>query len=492
MRKSFFLFLLILIPAFCFAQAFGFDDYDDEKEKTSFLPFSLEISGEVEAGPLLVHDFKGGKSSESFSMWDMLEAGLNFEVNSKHAVFFAGLYFSSSSIDELRNGEVDNVYTPLIIDELYLGGFFDRLKVYAGFKKLRWGKMFSSGPLDVINPLDYSDLTSLTEVQEMKIARPMLHFSLEVADTSTVEAVFIPNFAPHRFSRNGRWVPDEYTNVASVYAAGILNRAIQRYPAFAPIISGAFSEMSGGFSSDDYPFPGTTTPDFFQAGLRFNTTLGPCDFGFQYFYGNSFLPSVSMNGVDDFINDLVSKFPSLTPDFDLLSPHIEYSRYHQIGVDYSQVVYGFGLRAEVAANITGDLSGGDGNVKNPFLAWSLGFDRDIFAGINVNVQCNETIRLLNDKVGINPAMDCEAGTDVTSTRLIIRISKNFFRDKLECKVVNVWDIEDSGLAIVPSVAWVLDDTRVELSSGIFTGDEKSEFGQYWQNSYIKLKVSYSF
>jgi hypothetical protein len=266
-------------------------------------------------------------------------------------------------------------------------------------------------------------------------------------------------------------------------------------PAFAPLIQEKFSQVQAAFS--DYPveFPGTETLDYFQTGIRFNTAVGRADLGFQYFYGNAFTPSVSIGGVDDFLADLMGKVlfnPSYVGNRDLLSPHIEYSRYHQIGLDWSQVLAGFTLRAEFAANITNDISGDDGRVRNPFLAWSFGFDRDIIAGLNVNIQCDETVRLLDDKVTKNPALDCEGENDITFTRLIMQFSKSFFRDRLECKFVAVWGIEDGDCVLIPSVSWTANDTRIELSSGIFAGDSSGQLGQYWENSYIKLVLRYSF
>jgi len=497
--KRAFLFL-IFIPALCFGQGFGFED-DGGEQSSSILPFSLVISGEIEAGPVLfVNDFKEKDDAEPILLSDLIGAYTSFDINGKNAQAFIGLNLSYSAFEELKNGDF-TLYPPELVDEVWLKGYFDKFSVQAGLIKLRWGRMYSPGPLDIVNPLDYSDLTNLTESREMKIARPMVHASYTVGEFSSVEAVFLPNFAPHRFAQEGRWVPAQYANVTDVFAQGILDRALQKYQPYAPLIQGAFPTMAEAFSSEYPELPDTSTPDYFQGGLRFNTVIGSADLGFQYFYGNYMRPSVSLNGVDNFIDDLAVQFPSfpsITPNPALLSPHIEYSRYHQIGVDYSQVLAGFTVRAEFAVHITRDLSGGNGKVKNPFLAWSLGLDRDIFAGVNINIQCNEAIRLLNNKIGENPAMDCEAGTDATSTRFIVQVSKSFLRDRLECKVVNIWDvanvfeIEDSGCVIIPSVAWSVNDTRLELSAGIFAGNSNSELGQYRDNSYIKLKLTYSF
>jgi hypothetical protein len=104
-----------------------------------------------------------------------------------------------------------------------------------------------------------------------------------------------------------------------------------------------------------------------------------------------------------------------------------YNPYHQIGLDYAQVIAGLNLRAELAANITEDLSGDDGGVYNP----SLGFDRDLFSGVNLNLQCGETIRLLDGE--ITTLHDIEADSDISSTRISAALSKKFLRDELDVK-----------------------------------------------------------
>jgi len=492
MKRKCAVFILLLVPLFCFAQSFGFtdEDEDEDKGKASSLPFTLTLSGEIEAGPVLfVNDFKGDTGAENINYWDFLEADVNVDISGKNAQAFIGFNLNRVAFEELIEGG-SGVYTPALIDEMWLKGYFDRFSVKAGLVKIRWGRMYSPGPLDIVNPLDYSDLTNLTDSKAMKIARPMIHASYRIGEFSEIEAVFLPNFAGHKFAQEGRWVPAQYSNIKSVFMDGVTDRAVQRGLAYLAGLGTLITTVGVENVNIPYEFPDTATPDYFQAGARFNTAIGPCDIGFQYFYGRYLRPSVSLNGIDDFISALVP-YSALAATV-LPSSHIEYSSYHQIGVDYSQVLYGFTVRAEAAAHITGDLGGGNGNVKNPFIAWALGFDRDIFAGINLNVQCNETIRLFDNKVIKNPAMDCEGADDLTSTRLILQITKSFFRDKLECKAVNIWDIEDNGLVFIPSIAWTMNDARIELSGGIFTGDKTSELGQYHDNNYVKLKINYSF
>jgi hypothetical protein len=167
-----------------------------------------------------------------------------------------------------------------------------------------------------------------------------------------------------------------------------------------------------------------------------------------------------------------------------------YNPYHQIGFDYAQVIVGFNLRAELAANITEDIKGNDGTVYNPSLAWSVGFDRDLFAGINLNLQCNETVRVLDGE--INDPHDIEADSDITSTQITAQLSKKFLQDKLELKAITLWEVESGSFLVMPALIWTKNDVAVEVSAGMFLGNDEGFFGQFHANSYVKLAMKYTF
>jgi hypothetical protein len=124
--------------------------------------------------------------------------------------------------------------------------------------------------------------------------------------------------------------------------------------------------------------------------------------------------------------------------------------------------------------------------------WSLGFDRDIVWGVNFNLQCNETIRLLYNKIGENPLLDMEADADITFTQITAILSKKFLRDELELRAAALWDIEDRDFFIVPALIWTRDAVKTELSGGIFGGRDEGQFGQYHKNSFVKIELSYTF
>jgi hypothetical protein len=347
----------------------------------------VNIGGKVSAELLgYVHDFNDTNDEKLTPLGDIISGNLNFSASGANVDALIDLKLTPASFLEL--GDLKNsVNAPQILNEAYIRAFFGSINIEAGLRKLAWGKADSLGPLDVINPLDYSDLTAITDTMSMKIARPLVHISWGIGGQSKLEAVFIPNFAGHSFSSTGRWTPNQMSKIPDLLTTDMTSRFLQRYmgdPDFMAIAMKLAGMDISGFNFGSI-IPDTRGIEYAQAGLRFTTTLGSADVGFQYFYGNLFRPAISFknDGLNAFLDDLVTQArPSnadiLAPNINLLAPQIGYNRYHQIGLDYAQVLFTLNFRSEFAVNLTEDLNGDNGSINNPFLAWSAGFDRDLF------------------------------------------------------------------------------------------------------------------
>jgi len=434
-QKIFFALLCAIICSNIHAQDFGFGFGDYETAGNSNSPIAVSIGGEVSASLLgYADDFSNGM--DHTRLGDIFSGKLNFSAGTSFA-------------DGVINLKLQPSAQPVSIDEAYVRAFFGGLEIEGGLRKLTWGKADSFGPLDVINPLDYSELTDLSDSMNLKIARPLIHASYRVGSFSKIEGVFVPTFEPLRYATEGRWVPAQMAQLNQFQAMGV------------PVVK------------DD-----TSTLDYAQVGARFTTTIGPADFGLQYYYGRLTRPAVTMTLAP----------PSPVPR----AIHFAYNPYHQIGADWAQVLFGFNVRAELALNLTGDLSGDDGSVYNPAFLGALGFDRDLVWGINLNFQCNESIRLMDNKIANNAMLDIEAGADMTSTQIIAALSKKFLRDELEARAAILYEVEAGDFLIIPSLIWTRDAVSLELSGGIFGGSKDGQFGQYKDNSFVKVALTYSF
>jgi len=443
--------LLIIISGFflcglVWSQEFGFGSFDDEDDTSnSGSGLSVSVGGQVQASMIgYFKDFSDGIKNTALG-----------DIFSGSLTFFAG----ASAAEAYISFNIEPTETPVLLDEAYVSAYLGSFEIEGGFRKLTWGKADSFGPLDVINPLDYSELTDLSDLMNFKIARPLVRLSYRFGSFSKIEGVFVPSFEPMRFAEPGsRWYPKQM-------------------------------EQLDGMESMTINKPDTSALDFAQAGLRFTTTIGSADLGIQYYYGRLTRPAINF-GFTEFQTQLPFPYPSSIQI--PTSINYAYNPYHQIGIDWAQVLLGFNIRAEFAANITEDLSGDDGAVYNPHLAWSFGFDRNLFWGINFSLQCNETIRLLNDKVSNDPMLDTEAGTDMTSTQIIGVLTKSFLRDQLELRAAFFWQAEAGDCMIIPSIVWTKDALSIELSGGFFVGNENGQFGQYKNNNFIKTALTYSF
>ncbi|MDR2485776.1 MAG: hypothetical protein LBD55_10320 [Treponema sp.] len=491
-RSYFALFFCVFIPLISLTaqDGFGFgfaDGSDDAGAAPSPIPAapSVKISGEVSAKLLgYIDDFSSFSTLKETTLGDIFAGKLNFFASALNAEGVVNLQLSPV---------FDGSASPVELGEAYLRAYFGNFSVEGGLRKLTWGKADSFGPLDVVNPIDYRDLTEMTNLMDRKIARPMVHASYTLGSFSKLEGVFIPWFQGHRFADAGRWAPSQVTAYPGLIGSEI-NAEIQRLQSVPqehwPSDVHEDLKNAGGIQKiqDHYAnmaiaslYPGTLGLEYLQGGMRFTTTAGSSDIGIQYFSGCLFRPAIMVIGQDGFLQNPYG-----------ITPQAVFNRYHQIGADYAQVIAGFNLRAELAANITGDLAGDDGAVYNPSIGWSAGFDRDVVWGINLNLQATESVRLLHDKVGDSIILDTEAGTGITATRITLIISKKFLRDELEIKATGIWGIEDKDFYILPALIWTKWDLKLEVSGGFLGGDGQGELGQYHKNSFIRTSLTYSF
>jgi hypothetical protein len=414
---------------------FGFDAGDGEEAFAGSGGNAVRVSigGEVSASlPGFLNDFADG--AESTRLGDIFSGKLKFSAEGSRALGLVNLNLMPRA-------------PFLALDEAYIRAYFGSFDLEAGLRKLSWGKADSLGPLDVVNPLDYSDLSGMDNPENLKIARPLVHASLRFGRFSKLEWLFVPGFEPPRFAESGRWMPAQ---LASLPPSAINEPADTDKAAIA----------------------------YAQAGTRFTTTIGSSDIGAQYYYGRLPLPA------------FVFSFSPAQPP--LITVDVYYNRYHQIGVDFGRVVAGFNIRAEFAANLTEDFGGSDGGVYNPHLAWSFGFDRDLFWNINANIQAAETIILLHNRTGGNPLLDIEAEKDMTATRITARLAKPFFRDEFEIAIAALWGLEDMDCLVMPGITWTKGDLKAELSGGFFAGPAEGQFGQYRDNNFIRGRITYTF
>ena len=422
---------LAAVPAAA-QEGFGFGE--PEAEAAAALPSAGPASGASVGGELsfsIDAFYRAEDEVADLPFEGLAEGVLEFKASGTKVEAFIKLKLSENILGESPEDMLDEAYL-----RLYLGPH----SLEGGLLKLVWGKADSQGPLDVLNPFDLRDLR-ITETLERKIAEPMLHATFALGDFTKLELAFLPGFEGHRIAAEGPWAP------AQVEALELLGIDFEGY------------------------LPDTEGLEYAQAGLRFTTSSGPVDWGLQYFYGRLPTPAVVF----------------IPP----VSLSLSYDPYHQLGLDAAAVFAGFNLRAEAAANLTEDLEGDDPEVYNPSLLWSLGFDRDLFGGINLNLQGSGSFRLAEEGVG-EVAYDIEADTERTRTRVTAILSQKLRNETIEWELRALYGIEDADFYLLPRLAFDVGDAEIEIGAGIFGGDEEGELGQFAESSWARLLLSYEF
>jgi hypothetical protein len=453
--------------------------------------FSSSLGGSVSASlPLYFHDL--GADAENPTLGNIFSGTLNFQASTSLGESFIGLNLAVPSTAPV--GET----SPISLDEAYLRLFLvpspnlgKALTLEAGLMRIKWGRADSLGPLDVINPLDYSDLSLMDDPLSIKIPRPLIHGTWNFEDGfSRLRAVFVPGTSGLKYALDGRWLA---ASTVADHPRKIITSSLpsQLIPRQEEILQMAKTSNMMAMEVPDYSF----NLKYFQAGLRFETQIsGIGDLGGQYFYGRLPRPAYKITGLDALWADLMTQppTPTPTPNTSLVNVTLDYNPYHQIGADYAGALGPVNLRAELAANITGDYAGTDGAVYNPHLLWSLGLDYLLPQAVTLNVQINETIILFHDKITKLSYKDVESETLPTSTRITAYLSRTFLLGELETRFTAVWALEEFGAYLIPALLWTRDELGAELSGGIFLGDTRGELGQYRNNSFLRAALTYTF
>jgi hypothetical protein len=392
---------------------------------------ALSLAGTVGVGSTVyVGDFA---APGSIDLGSLASASLDLKASGSLASAYLGLKLSRDRLESDPGSLIDTARVGL-----YLGSF----SLESGLMKLAWGRADSGSPLDVLNPLDLTDL-SIPNYLDRKLAMPMVHARLSFGQYSNLEAVLEPGFRGNRMALSGKW---ETAEMKTLLAGGHGYNEDSVAAVLAPV----------------------WTLDHSQAGARFTTSLGGFDLGAQYFYG--------------YLADPVIYYPA--PGTSTIS----YVRRHQAGLDFAAVLAGFSLRGEAAANLTADLDGSDPRVPNSSIAFLFGFSRSLAADFSIDLQYSGSLRL----AAVSLADDVEYGKPPLSSTLTGTMSRTLLKGGLVISFAASWGVDDGGLLLSPSAVLNFGDGEMGLYGGFFGGSPTSRLGQYSAASYLRAGITYKF
>ncbi len=370
------------------------------------------------------------------------------------------------------------------LNELSLRYFGSPLLLEAGYMKKVWGKGDEYHVINLMNPRNLEDFTNGGEYIEWIDPEVMLSVSVPVRQMGQIELLYSPWFTGDHIPSSGRWSPYQADALAALAEESVSYNAYMVYletlaaggdDSAASLAQTAYlSEHSDG----DALYPDTEGWDWNQFAAYYTDTFGSVDLGLMYYYGYYGEPAVEAEYSGAQIIDLA----------------LDYNRMQAFGMDFGAVIGPFNTRGELAYYMTDDVGGDDREVYNNRIKWVAGFDVGLpVSSLNFNIQETGTWILNSDEID-SLDMEYDDDEDYTENLIILKLTDHYNHEKLEAAVTAVYHIEKKGWKIAPDVKIDLsDDLELEAEYCVYGGDdETSLFGQFNDNDYLELQMTYSF
>ncbi|HAK46657.1 MAG TPA: hypothetical protein DCO79_12170 [Spirochaeta sp.] len=440
LKKMFLLLIFAAVSIFIITADDGFGDIFEADESADLIdssPGGVSFSGNT--GFILKSYMDDGWGSELTSV-----PYLNLEIAPSSGDFEAMIRIN---LDE-------EIISTEILDELYLRYFFNYGYLEAGLMKAEWGKGDGYHVLDPLNPLNQSDGV-VPDLNEMKDAVAMLKLNLYAGTNGLLEFVYVPIFSGHSIAETGRWAVIDPSSIPNL-----------------------ITDLPGGLSGS-------------SAALRYTTSLGPLDLGFQYYYG--YKPEPGYRFESEFIGTNPAQMAD--PAFWETNTTMLYTRAHLAGIEAGWAAGPFTFRTEIGSWLTEDIEGDLPEYWNSSLVALAGIDL-LLPGTNLffSLQATESWVLDYEDRGLTDVNTAAAyDNNATTTTIIPALEMPFGRDKFNLRMAGLYLVEAAGWMAYPSLSWYpVDGYEIGLS-GQFFGGEKDSYYKSWEgNGTVSLEFKYIF
>lgn len=365
------------------------------------------------------------------------EIGLDLHYSADNSEAVANLRFHRNwqydgTLDEQKNSHQNVLwYLQQMIDEAYLRLFYDNFDLQAGFLKEVWGTGDQSHVVDLLNPTDYYDYVNIDYI-DRKLAEFMFKLNIPFAMNGLVELAYVPTFTPDSSPLYGDWAPSNLEDIKTAIEGGAaLNRP-------------NMNRLSNG-----------------QYAARVSGTAGGMDIAGTYYYGYLRQPNVEI----------------IPPDI-----YLSYDRVHVFGLDAAGVLAGFNLRGEAGYYLAEDYEGEDETrLNNHSVQYVAGFDRNLpVSQLNLNIQTIGAYFINEDE-------------DPTRNIVSAALSDSWNNDKIKPEVSASYGVEEEDWMIRPEVSFdLVDDVQLTAGGAIFLGSSDGRFGQFDDNDYAQVELTYNF
>jgi len=326
----------------------------------------------------------------------------------------------------------------ITLRQAYMDIYFDNFDLRIGKQQIIWGKADGVFITDVISPRDLSEFI-LPDFDEIRIGINAVKFDYYLGN-STFEAVWIPTF-------ESTVLPDEN----SVWAP----------------------EMP------DFSMP--VSYDYSNAEVE--NKLSESEIAIKYSYLGSAIDFELMVAYmwDD--NPAMHIYPQ--PDTTIMIKP-EYHRLPLAGASFSKAVGGAVVRGEGAYYFEKRFAAEDFNVngvkEKDYAHYLIGYDHNWF-GVNVSFQFIQEYILDYEE---------DMRNDEFSNTMTFLMTEDFLRETLRLEFFTYYGINNEDALLRPKIVYdFADGFEVQLETNIFVGKE-GNFGQYYKNDMVNIKLKLSF
>lgn len=509
---------VLAVAAFCtsfaiaqdmdFGDDFGSDfgsDFGDSSSSSSFAATALSVNGEAQINFRAYVDDEGtiGLPIDEWNTWVDPKGKLGLKY-ANDAV--------SADVKFALSKDIITDYKTDIIDELTLEAYLGNFVVQAGKMKVVWGKGDKLHVIDNFNANDYKDFL-IPDYIDRRLSEPMVRVLYNAPNdvgpftSNRFELVWTPFMTADRYASSGRWVPtqvkelkNKLTGIAgeAIVAQGVKassaasnikdetskNAAAQEQALYTTMLSNSSS------LADDL-YPDLYQLKYMQAGARFTTTTGSWDWGVSYYFGRDKRASFDYKKMYNYVPKYLEGNASEDDKF------IDYDFLQVFGIEAAKTFGAYNFRAEAAYNLTKDVAGDDPKIHNNSVAWVFGFDRDLpISELNINLQTQGKYILNHDEIDDSKnSLDTEKNTYETDNKLVLNISDNLAHGKLKPEVSAIYGFEHFDLIIMPKITWYVSDGLEFSASGMYMQSfikNRSEFGDWHNNSFVQIAAKYTF
>lgn len=493
MKKLFFVLMIVSLSlGAVFAQddwgeSWGDESSSNENSAGGFWN-KFKLSGDASLAGRVYFDAENAGDAPVSAIPE-LELGLTYEGDSTN--FNAQINLSERT---LLNNYMD------VLDEFHADVFLGDFVLSAGKMKVVWGKGDKLHVLDNFNANDYTDFL-IPDYLDRRAGEYMFRVQYNAPQGFRLEGIYTPVMRGEVYAKNGRWVPAKVgtlTGVAKEVAAQNILLAAGDPPGTLNQASLA-ALMSASSMSEDDLYPDTNKLEYGQFGVYGNFTVGIVDIGVSYYNGHYKQVTADMSGY------IATKIKNaMGGSVPLAMPTLHYDKLQVFGLDAQTAIGPFTVRGEFAYNLTKDTDGDDPWTRNNSISYLAGFDVGIpLHNLNLNVQATGNFVLNKNEIDDdkNPYKTYDTDYDPTgnysNNKIVVQLKDTFNYEKIEAIVKMIYGFERQDLVLMPELSYKVRDGWKASLSGLFihnfSDDETdSEFYGWLDNSFIQLKVNYTF